>query len=378
MALLKQLNLTNPYRNLIKVIVPSSIALIIMIFGIMFPIHNWDAIAYTNVVMEQTGSDAFSAHEKTYKMLSEVATKDEFALLTRGNAYIHSAFQNPEFLHAMYGAYSVKLLYVKLINSLSNTNINLYTLMKWISSVSAALCFIVLYLIGRHIGLSMLNSSMVPFFGGLIEVSRLSTPDALSTLAISILALLLLREKYNFAFIFIILIPFIRPDNLALSYLALAGIIIFSKTNKVRNSFYTLSTIVATIILQYFMINANAWSVLKSISFAINFQTRMPTSISDLSDKFTIIDYLRVFSGSLLTSGTSILILISGVLLIIRKPQKLDQLHIRNVGLIFGCYLAIHLLVFPWFEARFFTFSTVFSMMLILSRIESNKLLKQA
>ena len=341
-------------------VVPFITMLILVLISLLFPNPNWDAIGYSSVVFEQRGESVFDAHSNAYRQLYEAVPAVAFENLTNGNSYRKASYQNPQFLHEMYGAYSAKILYVKLLLLLSYSNLNLYFLMTLISTIAGALSFLLLYKLGINLGFSSLISSVIPIFGGLIVTTRLRTPDALSILFLCIFLSSTLNRKKFLPLISLSILPFIRPENLLIYFALLLALSQVREFNSKQKVTFLVNFVFVSMLCKSLLDFEESWSMSKSLSFLINNQEGALTTIAELNSTFSIYSYIYLLASLILTTGP-ILLLVT-LPLVPFKPKARTSIYLSYFELInkfLAIYSIIRIILFPLFEIRFFTFQII-------------------
>jgi len=347
-------------HNKLFFVVPFLSVLILVLISLLFPNPNWDAIGYSSVVFEQRGESVIDAHSNAYRQLYEAVPAGAFKNLTTGNPYRKAAFQNPQFLHEMYGAYSAKILYVKLLLLLSYSNLNLYFLMTLISTISGALSFLILYRLGIKLGFTSLLSSVIPILGGLIVTTRLRTPDALSILFLCIFLSSTLNKKRFLPLISLSILPFIRPENLIIYFVLLLALSRVREFNFKQKITFAVNFVFVSMLCKTLLDFEGSWSMSKSLNFLINNQEGALATIAELNSTFSIYSYIYLLASLILTTGPILLLVALPLVPFKLKAKPTIYLsYFELINKLLAIYSIIRIILFPLFEIRFFTFQLI-------------------
>lgn len=194
------------------------------------PLYNWDIVAYVGVVLSFDTQDVYALHESTYEVLRDNIPSPFYERLLQGS-YGQAVYQDAAVFSEQLNFYSIKPLYICLIYLLSKLGFSIVTSITLVSTVSSVITTWLFLRWMSHYSNPHLAVLLTFFLGlqaRLFDLSRIATPDALSTLIMS-LALFALLERKNIKLVCILLFLAImaRVNNvifatLLLSYLTLA------------------------------------------------------------------------------------------------------------------------------------------------------------
>lgn len=184
--------------------------------AILFPLVQWDMIAYVATILEKTISDPQLLHEQVYKTVQGAVTHGEFIVLTEDRPYRAVQYSDPAAFYSMLGFYRVKWLYIEAISAMSQV-LPPVSAIRAVSAISAA-----------GIGLTMLAwlaaagrlawaplAVAVLMVTGYGYVSRLATPDAFASLFFFIGVVAYLRRFEPLVALGLFCAFLARPDHLA-------------------------------------------------------------------------------------------------------------------------------------------------------------------
>lgn len=199
----------------------------------LFPIFNWDILAYLASAYDAPNLNPEDVHSHAYETVRRAAPESEFLLLTGlgdGNSYRIRQYTDPDAFITMLSLYKVKWLYVQVVAWLSNFTDPLVAI-RLISSVSSvALCVVAAgWLALRnalHLG-PLAVASLILL--GITGLARSGTPDVLSAALVVAGMLAVLHRVEVIAAPLLFAAFLVRPDNIV--YIGmLAGVFIVMRS----------------------------------------------------------------------------------------------------------------------------------------------------
>ena len=167
----------------------------LLVFTLNKPILNWDMIPYVAASRMLQSDDLFEVHRTVFEDLRDYVSAREFSNLTASNKYREAVAGSPEALGQQLPHVSNKVLYTLSLRVLETLGMNAFYATHFISAVS--------YVVGLWVLLFAFRGRIHWYFEyllplaaiafGVVELSRLSTPDGLGFLTLCIAAFLLLR-----------------------------------------------------------------------------------------------------------------------------------------------------------------------------------------
>lgn len=184
--------------------------------AILFPLVQWDMIAYVATILEKTISDPQVLHEQVYRTVQGAVSHGEFIVLTEDRPYRAVQYSDPAAFYSMLGFYRVKWLYIEAISALSQF-LPPVSAIRAVSAISAA-----------GVGLTVLAwlasagrlawaplAAAVLMITGYGYVARLATPDVFASLFFFIGVLAYLRRFEPLVALGFFCAFLARPDHLA-------------------------------------------------------------------------------------------------------------------------------------------------------------------
>ncbi|MDA8955284.1 hypothetical protein N9H58_00695 [Gammaproteobacteria bacterium] len=338
--------------------------------------YNWDAIPYVMAVHISDGKSIQDAHELTYKSLNEEVGEGLFQDLCCLRGYRNDQYTNPENLNSMLQMYALKPGYIITIKAFKNIfGLSEYQSMKYISIYSililSFLFFLAFFKAGR-----ITQFAWIPLIAiaDLIFLSKLMTPDAITTLIFSIGLFALIKNKLILSFMILGLSMLFRPDMIVV--VGLLGLI------PALDKKYYFAAINSFIFLAlYFLITSGSghmgwWghfytsliaqqSNLIDFNPEFNFNQYITIVIANLEWVLKDTNYIKWF-------GMNLVLLFVGVFLAVKKYNKF-----LNVVLTILCLsVFIKFALFPKVDARvYLAILSPACFMAFLNLIQDNRLL---
>jgi hypothetical protein len=105
--------------------------------AILFPLVQWDMIAYVATILEKTVSDPQLLHEQVYRTVQGAVSHGEFLVLTEDRPYRAVQYSDPAAFYSMLGFYRVKWLYIEAISAMAQF-LPPVSAIRAVSAISAA------------------------------------------------------------------------------------------------------------------------------------------------------------------------------------------------------------------------------------------------
>lgn len=181
------------------------------------PACNWDIIGYVAAMYALDGNSDEGIHARTYQAVRE-SCSEQYALLTESNGYRQAIASSAQALAEQLPFYAVKPAYPLLMSVLNNSGMHPVAASVAISKGAYAGVGIVALLWLRTFITplsAVLGAWLLLSLSFVLDLARLSTPDALSTLVVVAgLYLLFVRSHSATCLTLLALAVAIRPDNL--------------------------------------------------------------------------------------------------------------------------------------------------------------------
>lgn len=184
--------------------------------AILFPLVQWDMIAYVATILEKTISDPQLLHERVYQTVQSAVSHGEFLVLTEDRPYRAVQYSDPAAFYSMLGFYRVKWLYIEAISALSQflPPVSAIRLVSAISAAGVGLTVLAWLAWAGRLAWAPLAIAvlMVTGYG---YVARLATPDIFASLFFFIGVLAYLRRFEPLVALGLFCAFLARPDHLA-------------------------------------------------------------------------------------------------------------------------------------------------------------------
>jgi len=359
----------NTLLNRREVIQTTIMILFVVLFAILAlssPTYEWDLIPYiANASHIVSGIPTEALQAPIYENLKQTVPPDSYeALIGSPTRLVLS--QDPEaFRQTVAFFYDSRIIYTYINAAIIKTGINPVTGVYAFSVVCAILSILMLHqLVPVRTPLGM--CLVLPFIAlscGLFTVGRLATPDALATLTTITLYFLLLRNRVMLLLFVLPLTVFIRSDLIVLTGLFFAYFFFTNRISKFAVVASGLATVAAYLILNYAIIEHDAWSSLIGYNFG-----EKPTHPAEYVFEVTLAGYISyVVEGLLSFSYTPIffvfcMLAVTGILQFSSRfffnpdDTKVSLQHADILFLLVSCvaFLGLHFLLFPVTWTRFF------------------------
>jgi len=346
------------------------------------PLYNWDIIGYIGAAKYIEEKDYAVIQSFTYNKLKSSVPDEIYNDLINGvdQEYRQKVYKHSEIFKEQLNFYQIRIIYVWLIFLLFKLGIDIVFATHFISGISIVLSLIILY----KMSLDLLKVKFIYFipvtviYFGLLDLSKLSTPDALSALAIILSAYFYLKRYLNVLLIFLPIIIGIRNDLIFFTLFLLGIIYLFNETSRKK----TLLSLIFSLIV-FFTINklyGFSWSTLIYHTFInrVLYPISNPPVLS-LQDYLVILINESEKSIVKLNRFKIFFLPVLGILYYFRAHIKfialntfLSAFSLRLVAVCF-LYLLIHFALFPIENYRFFPafyIVGIFSIIIIISERE--------
>lgn len=350
--------------------------LAIVVIGIIKPALNWDMIGYVASAKHFEISNPLELHNFVFTNLKDYVSSDMYLSLTdSGNQYRVDMATNPELFYQQLPFYEIRPIYTLSILLISKLGFNIFTATYAVSLISTVLgIFLLLFALKDKVDKGLLY--ILPFFlmfFGILSIAKLSTPDAMIFLSLSIFIYLFSKAKIPLLLFIMPIFVLIRTDIIIFNFLALLAIFFLYKDYKIKS----LVSLAVTIALYLFINNLfhnYGWSTI----FSITLIERI-SNPADVSLTVSIVDYARAFARGIFKSlsdrtflGFISIMLLSLLLMKIFIKSFIENKEILVYLILPILYISIHFVLFPVTWDRFFIgfyTMTVVALLLLLSKI---------
>lgn len=340
------------------------------------PLNNWDMIGYIAAAKSIEEPDPQKIHSFTYEQIQAAVSPLEFKEMTLSSQYKKNIHQLPAALNEQLPFYQIRPLYVYSVFVLYKGGVNIAFATHLLSGIAV---FIALLLITR------LSAEFIPkpfrfvipavaLIAGIIELARLSSPDALAFLVITVTIYCYLKKRTATLLLTLPISIAIRTDLLL--YVIPFCIALFMLDRKTRKycavSLLTALGVYVAISLHW---EAYGWSKTFYHTFVGAFtfpqQSTAPMSITIYGKKLAEgIAYLALNKAFIVYVVISAYF-IAAVTMDCKKEASLAPLisPISVVAWIGLAYIALHFILFPAAWDRYFVAPYLFGAFAYLHRI---------
>ncbi len=348
----------------------------IVLIGIMKPALNWDMLGYVASAKHFEIDNLVELHSFVFSNLKDYVSPDMyFSLTDGGNQYRVDMSTNPDLFYQQLPFYEIRPVYTFSILLLTKLGLNIFTSTYAVSLISSVLgIFLLLFAMKDKIYIGFLY--VLPFFlmfFGILSIAKLSTPDAMVFLSLSIFIYLFSKEKITLLLLVIPFLVLVRTDMIIFNFLALAAIFFLYTDYKMKVFLSFAITIILYLFVNNFF-NNYGWSTI----FSITLVERI-SNPADVSLTVSVADYLHALARGIFNSlsdrtflGFVSIVLTSLVLMRVFLKSFSENKEISMYSIIPILYILIHFILFPVTWDRFFIgFYAMFiiSTLLLLSLI---------
>lgn len=341
-----------PVRNWIGAGILAIFVLMVAAVVQVYPLANWDMVAYTASVLESDIEDHVELHTQSYKILKENVSDGEFLQLTQDRTYRIRQYEDPRAFSTMLGFYRLKLLYVETARALT-AFVNPIEALRLISIGSAiAVGGILLIWLARNnalcygpvvVAMLVLNS-----FGG---AAALLSPDLYASVFLLLAALFYIERQDLPAAAALMIAFFIRPDHLAFIGVFFVFAAIYGPGRWVMTGCFALC-FAGYVVLTRDATHPGWW-----VHMWFTHVEYVPT-LEGFEPPFTILAYLKMLVRSTVRSliNQNWLALLFVLAVFFFKVIDPKQIATRTRALLYAVFVSIcaKYLVFPHYETRFY------------------------
>lgn len=338
--------------------------LMTLALGSLKPAHNGDIVFYVASAYSMDGLSGVELSEETFSDVKHEVSSERFLGLTSGSNYRRAVYDDYNALEQHLPFYTIRVFYVSAMRVLGNFGLSYSEASYLVSSIFASASIVVIAFIMMHLNLPLYFMPFIAVLGGVMELSRLSAPDAMACF-FSLLAISLLLRRSIFYLLIAAILPLVRTDYVILSIL-LVFVGYFSR--------FKLIALISglTAILLYLFVNewAGNYGWLTIFNFTMIGVDPYPADIV-ISGEWE--NYIRRYITVLWDIGNNIHGVVYFIAIVFWLQAKVnglqDRVKVDSVTSICFLFVVLHLLAFPTYSNRFFTFAVVFLLTFILAKI---------
>lgn len=328
-----------------------------IIVGLSIPIINWDIIGYVGSAYHIDYSNINEIHKLVYNDLKNFVSAEQYFDLTEGNEYVKILANNPTSFIQNLPFYEIRPIYIGLVYILNKVGLNIFASTYYISIFCIVISIMILFkTFLRRISTELLY--IIPLFlmsYGILELTRLSTPDSLVFLGISLFIYLHMNSKKNWILLLLPILVLIRTDLIIFNVIYLA----YNLSNHKKSYIKILVCFFMSIIF-YFFINSFAGNYGWSTVFKHTFIEKI-NNPAEVQSVILLKDYISVFlKGIALAMNDSIFLnyltlFLINVLLLLRLNLNFIKVEtIKFFIIVSFIYILSHFILFPVTWSRFF------------------------
>lgn len=344
------------------------------------PDYNWDSIPYMNLVLKYDGVENDSIrHAETYKTLHAQVPEEEWKKLAETDHWYRLRnYQSWEVGTETLPFYSIKPLYIVNCWVFYKMGFDLYD-STWIPNFFCyffiALAFFIYIDSKKNYWIAFFATLFImltPFF---LELSILSTPDALGTLIFMAITILYLEKRSMWIILGAsIAAILIRPDHLVICGL-LFGLLALEKNNwmdRIKTALIP-SVILLTVHFLNYKLNGNpGWKVL----FMHSFQGNIHHPVSGIENRvWEWSEFIKTHKNHIHSISFLLWLLLIPTLLMLPKKIRIPELLKRRDFLLFVAIVVatlIKFVLFPYTIDRYFAPFYAAGILLMIYRIGRN------
>lgn len=345
--------------NRLRLPLALSFGAVLAFFGFLFPSYNWDIIGYTAAAYHHQGLRDDRLHEATFTDLKQHVPPGVYQQLIQGNIYRETVAEDPKALSQQMPFYTIRVAYVAgMIYLRQWTSLPFPQATYIISSFFAGLCGLVLFLkMGPASRLAVILFLPILNMSGLFELTALSTPDSMAAVLALAACWLFNTKNATRALIPLIALPFVRTD-----YIILSGL--FSLCFWLRGQRKTAVLLCVLSLAAYVWVNrAHAnYGYLKILNFTLMNNTPYPATMAIETNLTAYLEiYRQGFAKFLGHIHFAIFLIYFITWYRWVKPLKISR-NTEQVFIVLG-FVLIHLLLFPAYYQRFFSWCAALAAM---------------
>jgi len=351
----------------------------IVLIGAIKPALNWDMLAYVASAKHFEINSPAELHSFVFTNLKDYVNPDKYLSLTDGGSqYRVDMATNPELFYQQLPFYEIRPIYTISILLISKLGLNIFTATYVVSLISVVLgIFLLFFALKDKVYKNLLY--ILPFFlifFGILHIARLSTPDAMVFLSLSIFIYLFTKGKTLLLLFIIPIFVLVRTDMIIFNFLVLSAIFFLYKDYKIKSLISLMATITLYLFINNFFHNYG-WSTIFSVTLVKGISNPADVNLTVSSADYAYA-FARGISTALLADRTFM-----GFFSIILLSLLLMKVFIKSLILIINkeilvyliipiLYIFIHFILFPVIWDRFFVgfyTMTIVGLLLLLSKI---------
>ena len=351
------------FDSVFKNIIVATVISLTFFLGYINPSHNWDMIGYVASAFHMDGLSGQELLDATYDLVEKEVSEGMFVSLIQGD-FRSVVYKDHTSLEQLLPFYTPRVLYIGSMMFLGELGVSYAESSYLVSSIFAAASVFVVALILKQFSVSIYLLPFVVVFSGLINLARYSTPDAMACF-FALTAFYMLISGRLYYLVIAAILPLVRTDFVILSLLfSICGVFSQRKLAALMSGFVA--------ILFYLAINREmgnyGWFTI--FNFTLIDMNPYP---KDMEISIYWKDYLRPYistAWSVFNHLHGLVFLIALTLWLTAKKKISSEMFVEDRALwICFIFVVLHLLAFPAYMDRFFTFSVIICLIYIFSKV---------
>lgn len=338
------------------------ILILVAIHSFKKPEYNWDILPYMALVLKADNTNIDAVHRLTYIAAQQNLPAPTYKNLTdTSNAYRKKMSEDSDAFNNQLPFYVIKPLYISFAYAFYKVGFSLPASTVLPSIFSYLLIgLLLLYWLKKYLSIffSSSVSLLVMLSSPMLEIAKLSTPDALSAFLL-LSSFYFVLEKQNKMFMFILMIAsiFTRVDNL-ITCVAIIGLLAFFNKPLKKQSIIQYGSMALILFLCYFLITASTASYGWSM-FYNNLSSHHTSSANGFHSAFILKDYLHILYANLLHglyySNIIIFLVMILSLFIKRPPASLKNINFDQLfSLLIVLIIIAKFILYPDMSDRYY------------------------
>lgn len=348
-------------KRSLNVIVLAATSLLILALGVFKPFYNWDMIGYVASAHYMDGLRGEELSKLTYEDIRKEVGDVFFNSLVEGD-YRHTVFSDHQSLEQQLPFYTIRVGYVGAARLLNKFGLGYPKSTYIISAFFAFGSALLVGLLCNFLGVSILWTPIILVSNGFTSISRLSTPDAMACF-FALLTVYMILKNSRYCLLLAVILPLLRTDFVILSML----VAVYKFLSGVRG--LSIVSALASLGL-YAFINKSMgnYGWLTIFNFTLIGISPYPR---DMVISTNPVNYLKPYLSSayaMLMHSHGVIYVI-GIFCFINRIFNSVSTEARAALFISYLFVAAHLILFPAYMDRFFTFAATTIFVITLSAI---------
>ncbi len=342
------------------------------IYCVQKPIWNWDALGYAAAVESLTESDKQIVHQRVYSALKAHATDETWFELTASTEYRKTMYEDADAFSQQIPYYKIRVIFILLLLLFTKLGIDIFVAGHVLTAAFYSLGVLVFYVGLRkhaHSALWLLLPVLMFIFTQELILPRHVAVDSLGFFCTALVVCAFVN-RYKWLYLALAVMVLVRTDLIIMSALIFGACWLIEPSTRKTQFFYGTLTIAFYLAVNHWADNYG-WHALFYFVFVSDMAATHPETYS--SYKVSWSEYLQyvleshwigksMYLSGMLVGLNSILF---GHMYLHRGKKEFyekfavpylyeTQRRIAIISFVSGGYVALHYLLFPLLEGRFF------------------------